>query len=795
MVAISPPALARVAALGLLAAASTSPAWRVSTIPRPIVLLDASASMAVHHQAPRTLLGSWLQANPQLESVALVSFAAVPGPPVTVSAERPIPDLPTVDDSATHIEAALRRALEMAAPEQPVVLLSDGVETAGDAAGLLRRAGERGIPVYAVEPGVASEPSAAIEDVRVPDVVAPGEAFTAAVAVTGTARQPGRLEVYASRVAAWTEALTIPAGRTVLPVPLTAPGTGPLELAFVLRAETDVSDADNGWQALVDVAGPIEVHYVTAPGNDAPLLASLAAGGWRVTRVPPERLGWSVGRRPAVLVLDDVPVSAAAPEAWTELTRAVRNQGMGLVVLGGEHAFGGGAYRGSTLEAVLPVTAEAGVPLPPAAAVFVLDRSGSMGRQVQGRSRWAYATSAVVGTAASLRSDQVGIVAFQDDAEILLSLGRHADLDRQVRTALETVAPAGPTRLAEGLELALDQLADSDVRHRLLVLLTDGFTAAEDLAGARRRIRDLGVEVIGLAVGGDADLGVLDSLCRVNDGLLLRLDDVARLPQLMAEAVGSRRATVTRTTTAPVTAAPVPFLPAAAAWPRLDGYAVTRARDDAIVHLRAPRGDPLLVSGRAGLGTVVALPGGLGPFAAEWPRWEAWSDFAGGLVEWTAGSRDAAPARLSLHLEGPQPRAELDLVDGDGDWLAVDAAEAVRAVGWLALPGGFGPSRVEFTAVAPGRLVAPLPLREPGRHHLSVQIDDLSIRRGFVHQPRAELQGTSMLEPWRRSGLVQPWPPGGIAPRPGQRPLGPLLIAAALLAYLISIPFETRRTS
>ncbi len=793
--AMSPPAVARLAALGLLAAASTSPAWRAPAIQQPIVLLDASASMAVHHQDPRTLLTAWLQANPQLETVALGTFAAVASPPVALPANHPIPDLPPVDRSATHIEAALRRALEVAEPHQPVVLLSDGVETTGDATKLLGRAGERSIRVYAVEPGAGSEPSAAIDDVQLPDVVAPGEAFTAAVAITGTARQPGRLEVYGNRASAWSGPLTVPAGRTVLPVPLTAPSTGPLELRFALHADADASDADNGWQALVEVTGAIEVHYVAAPGEEPPLLASLTAGGWPVTRIPPERLGWSVSRRPAVLVLDDVPVSAAAPEAWTALTHAVRNEGMGLVVLGGERAFGGGGYRGSTLETVLPVTAEAGVPLPPAAAVFVLDRSGSMGRHVQGRSPWAYARGAVVRTAASLTRDQVGIVAFHQNAETLLPLGRHADLDRHVRTALEPVAPAGPTRLAEGLELALDHLAGSEARHRLLILLTDGFTATEDLAGARRRIRDLGVDVIGLAVGGDADLRVLDSLCRLNDGLLLRLDDVARLPQLMAEAVGSRRATVTRTATAPVAVAPVPFLAAAPPWPRLEGYAVTRARDDATVHLRAPRGDPLLVSGRAGLGTVVALPGGLGPFAAQWPRWAAWSDFAGGLVEWAAGSRDAAPARLSLHLRGPQPRVELDLVDDRGDWLAADAADAMGAAAWLAPPGGSPLSRVHFTAVAPGRLVAPLPLREPGHHHLSVRIGDLSIRRSFVHRPRAELQGESMLEPWRRAGLVHPWPSGGIAPQPGQQPLGPLLIAAALAGYVLSMLLETRRSS
>ena len=71
-------------------------------------------------------------------------------------------------------------------------------------------------------------------------------------------------------------------------------------------------------------------------------------------------------------------------KAQMELLRNyVRDQGGGLVMLGGEESFGVGGYYRTPIEEALPVTMEARqkVEIPSLAVVLVIDRSGSMESQ------------------------------------------------------------------------------------------------------------------------------------------------------------------------------------------------------------------------------------------------------------------------------------------------------------------------------------------------------------------------------------------------------------------------------
>ena len=54
------------------------------------------------------------------------------------------------------------------------------------------------------------------------------------------------------------------------------------------------------------------------------------------------------------VLLADVPAAALRPGALRALGRAVE-EGMGLLVTGGERSFGPGGYAATTLERILPV--------------------------------------------------------------------------------------------------------------------------------------------------------------------------------------------------------------------------------------------------------------------------------------------------------------------------------------------------------------------------------------------------------------------------------------------------------
>ncbi|MCH8882696.1 MAG: hypothetical protein IIA41_04255, partial [SAR324 cluster bacterium] len=90
-----------------------------------------------------------------------------------------------------------------------------------------------------------------------------------------------------------------------------------------------------------------------------------------------------------LLILSDLS-SIAMTDAQMEMIRTyVRDLGGGFCMIGGEHSFGLGGYRGTPIADILPVTmdepdkAERGN----SAVVLVVDKSGSMGSGGGGASK------------------------------------------------------------------------------------------------------------------------------------------------------------------------------------------------------------------------------------------------------------------------------------------------------------------------------------------------------------------------------------------------------------------------
>lgn len=521
-----------------------------------------------------------------------------------------------------------------------------------------------------------------------------------------------------------------------------------------------------------------------------PLAGSLLRGGWSVTHADPSRLASGVDPEADVVVLDNIAIGDVEEAGWRALAQAVRKRGTGLVLLGGKRSLGAGGYRHSTLESLLPVTAQASADPELATAIFLIDKSGSMDRAAAGRSAFAYAREAVQLTAASLEGDRIGITTFDVNARVLLPVGTHEDFAAAAKRAWRDVRPGGGTLLTSGLTSALDQFDETNGQ-KLLILVTDGFTEAhgdDSTAGlthladtiARKR-----VDIIALGIGADASLASLQQLTTANDGVLLQLDDVAHIPRLMLAATGAKRGAVEEGAILPVQRQPLPFLALApeTRWPMLRGYTVTRPRADATVYLETARGDPLVVTGHAGLGHVVVLTGGLGRWAGAWHKWPQWGALAAGLVEWSAQS-PSANLHLDLVRETESYRIIADVMDQAGNWVA---AYDGMLPAHLAGPDDIH-RELSLSATAPGRYDAALPLTREGRYRLTVGSGDVAERRDFHYEATAEhAGGEGKLGAWREAALITPLEDYDASRHETRRPLRTLLTAAALLFYCASL--------
>ena len=528
-----------------------------------------------------------------------------------------------------------------------MVVVSDGLENAGDAERALRAAREARLPLLWIAEGRPPPPT------RVAEVLAPqrtltGQRIQINVQLAGKLDRPLRVKVSAHSVSGASYSASSEsdsAGRATVEFDAERTGAVLVNVAVEDPASGQTLDA---WPdaAVIDVVPRATMLY--AQGSTGVLARSLLRGGWALNVIPVSRLDAEAealdGYR--VVVLDDVAIADASPRFWNALVAAVRDRGVGLMVLGGERSFARGGYRESTLESVLPVISEPPALDQPAAIVFAVDKSGSMGQGSGGVDRFQMAQRAVLETAGGLsESDTLGLLVFDVAPRVLIPLGPASAAARAL--ARDWLAsPNGGTKLAPALEAAISELERSSPARRMLILVTDGFVEEAPLDGLRARLDRARIETIALAVGPDADVGALQRLVGADAGRRASSESGCR----PAAGHAHRARTAPRTNRArchqrgAASGAAVPAGDVAG----LAGHLGVRGHPDQAGCLGGrtePARRPVDRIPAAGSGRVVAVTCGLGRWTPQWLQWREWPRLAGGLADWSAGTAQGGALR------------------------------------------------------------------------------------------------------------------------------------------------------
>ncbi len=131
----------------------------------------------------------------------------------------------------------------------------------------------------------------------------------------------------------------------------------------------------------------------------------------------------------------------------------------------------------------------------PGALVLVIDRSLTM----QGPSLAAMKTAALASVAALAPDDQLAVVAFDSEAEIVVPLQRPAKHARIAR-AIGSIRPEGGTNLYTGLRAAHSLLAASPTATKHVILMTDGDAPDDGLDALVAEMREAGQTLSILAI-------------------------------------------------------------------------------------------------------------------------------------------------------------------------------------------------------------------------------------------------------------------------------------------------------
>lgn len=624
-------------------------------------------------------------------------------------------------------ETRLDTALSLAAASYPTgrvktaVLFSDGVTTGGQVEADALRA--QGIRVHVVPVTPPDRPEVLVREVRAPAVVRANEPLAIEALIQSTRTGPAQVDLFRNGVKIATRPLDRKIGANEVRFEDRADQDKLLHYEVGVRAAEDTLAENNQTGAAVISEGASRVLLLTDRPESARYLEwALKQEGIELSVRPAEGAPTQMSdlQNFDAVILDNIPASGLS-RAQMELFRTyVSDFGGGLLMLGGDQAYGLGGYFRTPVEDVLPVSCDfqKEEETPSLALVLVIDRSGSMtGDNLELAKSAAKASADLLGP-----RDYVSVIAFDHECYPVVPL-QPAGNSSGVAAEIASITAGGGTNIAPGMEEALRQLSGNAAKLKHVILLTDGMSQEGPFYELATQMAQNNITISTVGMGEGADSELLSQIAQWGNGRYYEATDPSTVPQIFTkETMAASKSAIQEF---PFLAKPVravDFLEGVN-WkdaPFLLGYVRTKAKPTSETWLITERGDPLLTTWRFGLGTTAAFTSDArNRWAVEWLRWPGFGKFWGQLLRRL--SRPAALGWSEISLREENGRAEIS-VD------ALDPAE------------GF-PAEVEgsIRVAGPNGKVQTIPLDQtlPGRWTASFAAPDRGIYSGQLQLKNA----------------------------------------------------------
>lgn len=543
-----------------------------------------------------------------------------------------------------------------------LVLLSDGVETVGQAREVVGRSGLLGVQFSVVPLGSQSRGEVTVDKVVSPNSVPAKQQAQVRVLVKSNTDRAAKLELFDDDALVAERDLQLKAGSNVEDFSVNTQNEGfHVFKARVISVDDQHSENNEALSFTVVKKPPSVLVLAGSPEDAAPLKVALTASGITVDVGEPNALPRDPDKLASydAVVLANTSAEALGMDGQQVLQSYVRDLGHGLIMIGGDTSYGAGGYLRSPLEEVMPVSMDVRTSNERAslAMTFVVDKSGSMGRchcganqtfnpsmrTEFGDSKIELVKQAIAKATALMNSaDQVGVVAFDEQVHWLANLQPIGQLGEQhLQLALQPLAAEGNTNMSPALSSAVDALQVSTAKQKHIVLLGDGWTQQADFGALLNRMAENNITMSTVGVG-DGASDLLRDLADKGGGKYYKADDVKKVPDLLLrETIRLTGQYFVEQPFRPSLGRASPILNGidAARLPDLLGYNASTPKPDAEVVLKSPLGDPILAQWQYGLGRAVAWTSDAkGRWATNWIEWPNFARFVGQMINWTLPS-------------------------------------------------------------------------------------------------------------------------------------------------------------
>lgn len=655
-------------------------------------LLDVSESVPPQQQdQAKALVREFSDRMTPRDEAGIIVFGAQPS--LEETATNPFEFRGTlfsqVETTRTDLSAAMRLAMAAFPADRMrrIVLFSDGNENAGSALEVARLARNNGIPIDVVPLRYSERSDVAVEKIVVPQQTTRDAPFNIDVFVRAERDTVGTVVLYEDgKVLARQENVELKGGRkTQLSLPRRLAEGGFHRYTAVVESAGDTRPQNNRGEAFTWLKGEPLVLLVN--GNESEeknyLEGALRAENIRVETVGPERIPNSLEelQRYDSVILSNVGAGSMTYSQMEMIERAVHDLGVGLVMVGGENAFGAGGWQDTPVEKALPVSMEIKQKkvLPAGALAIILHTC-----EIPSGNAWARDIALAALDVLSER-DYFGIAYYGPspgssnfdagfgDNWLWTPAMQQVGSKSPLRAKIKTVAPADMPVFEPTMKMAHEALKplNTQVKHMIMISDGDPQPVSQEFVQA---MRDDGITISTVAIAPHVpeQVETLENIAFWGRGTFYYPKTSAELPRIfIKEASIVRKTLISEEPFTPVYTDPSSeiLVGLQSGLPQLRGHVVTSMKDLARQALASHEDDPLLAHWRYGLGKSVAFTSdATNRWSADWVVQDLYAKFWSQLVRWSLRETGGRNYQVSTEVAGNTGRVVVDALDDDGNF-------------------------------------------------------------------------------------------------------------------------------
>ena len=510
------------------------------------------------------------------------------------------------EESATNLEEALYYAESLLNDNENkrIIVLSDGIQTDGDALAAAKLLAEQGVRIDAVcIPTKAVGYEMQVNRLTHPDALPVGEEVELTAVVQSNYAGAAEIQFMDNGAVFSRRIVTLKEGLTELATVFTPDSFGVHELSARIVAVQDEIAQNNTAYSWLEVGGQGSILLVDGTGRESAMLNNLLSEDYSVTVIAPEEAGGYANQLAAYhgVILMNVS-NADLPEGFdTALETYVEKYGGGLLTSGGGNTYAYGEMAETAFEKFLPVTLEKGEEQT-TAMMIVVDTSSSM--------RGLNHQMAIQGTMQCIETladtDYVGVLTFDRTVHVIYDLSSMEQEDA-ILAAVEQIELGKGTYMTDATQEAYNQLKDFEADNKHVIILSDGEPQDSGYIPVVKQMAANGITVSAIAMGRGADRRVMQVIAETGGGNYYYASSVNDLPDIMVEEAVSAIDSYRQTGQFPVSIASYSTLLGGVDTenlPAVSGYMTTFLKTGAEQFLTVNGGEPLYVQWNYGTGRV-----------------------------------------------------------------------------------------------------------------------------------------------------------------------------------------------